>query len=101
MSDKDPTNISEELARDALERADKTEREKLEAEDWRWLMSSARGRRIMAALRLECGANRSSFTGNSHTFYLEGRRSIALHLDEQMYRHAPEAFIDLLKETYQ
>ena len=100
MSDIDPTDLSEERDREALAAAEKREADKLEAEDWQWLMSSARGRRIMSALRLECGVNASSFTGNSQTFYLEGRRSMGLHLDSQMYRHAPEGFVQLLKETY-
>jgi hypothetical protein len=99
MSDIDPTDLAQERRREELAEAAKLHVDRQEAEDWHWLMSSSRGRRIMSSIRAMCGTDTSSFTGNSTTFYLEGRRSVALDLDALMKRHAPDDFISLLKDT--
>ena len=53
---------------------------KTEAEDLKWLMSGPRGRRIVFRFLLRSGLWHSSFTGNSETFYREGRREMGLWL---------------------
>lgn len=99
MSDFDPTDVAAERLREQDAERAKREAERQEAEDWRWLLSSSRGRRIMSSIRDLCGSDNSSFTGNSTTFYLEGRRSVALDLEKLMKRHDADGYLDLLKES--
>lgn len=51
-----------------------------ELDDIAWLMSEERGRRIMFRLLEMCSVYRSSFTGNSQTFFNEGRRAVGTTL---------------------
>ena len=53
---------------------------KVEAEDIKWLMSGPRGRRIVFRWLHRSGIWASSFTGNSETFFREGRREMGLWL---------------------
>ena len=48
-----------------------------EINDWKWLMSSVRGRRLVWRLLERTGIYRSSMTGNSFTFFREGERNVA------------------------
>lgn len=52
----------------------------MKVHDWKWLMSTPRGRRIVWRLLEECGVYRSSFTGNSETFFREGERAVGLRI---------------------
>lgn len=45
-----------------------------------------------------CGVSRSSFTGNSHTFFNEGQRNVGLKITADMTKHFPEQYLDMLKE---
>lgn len=45
-----------------------------------------------------CGIGRSSFTGNSQTFFLEGQRNVGLRVQGELVKHYPDAFITMLKE---
>lgn len=51
-----------------------------ELDDIAWLMSEKRGRRIMFRLLAMSNVFRSSFTGNSQTFFNEGMRVIGTTL---------------------
>ncbi len=44
------------------------------------LLGSAAGKRVLSDLLNACGVFESSFTGNSRTFYNEGRREIGIIL---------------------
>ncbi|WP_443747236.1 Bbp19 family protein [Asticcacaulis solisilvae] len=89
----------------AQERAarEKAERDRTaslnEREDWRWLLSDARGRRIVRRLLDTCGVYRTSFTGNSHTFFNEGQRNVGLVLIDKVHRHAPEQYTVMMQES--
>jgi hypothetical protein len=69
-----------------------------ESEDFKWLMGSKRGRRIVWRLLERTGVYRSSFTGNSETFFREGQRNIGLMLMAQINECAPEQYSLMLKE---
>jgi hypothetical protein len=64
-------------------RLDREEKHRLtsrqEADDFKWLMSDKRGRRIVWGLLEKTGLYRTSFTGNSETFFREGARNIGLN----------------------
>jgi hypothetical protein len=67
-------------------------------EDIRWLMSSSQGRRFMHRLLDTCGVYRTSFTGNSETYFREGMRNIGLILLADVHSLSPEDFVKMLKE---
>ncbi|MBR0568369.1 hypothetical protein J5J83_19785 [Azoarcus sp. L1K30] len=69
-----------------------------EADDIKWLMGDKRGRRIVARQLDLAGVFRSSFTGNSETFFREGQRNVGLVLLAKIHSHAPEQYAVMLKE---
>lgn len=71
---------------------------RLEVDDLRWMMSDKRGRRVMWRLLETSGVYRSSFTGNSETFFREGQRNVGLKLLADIHEHCPDAFVLMLKE---
>ncbi|WP_343684009.1 hypothetical protein [Asticcacaulis sp.] len=84
---------------DALAAAKKKADEKLRAQtkaDWDWLMADARGRRIIWALLEFCGVFRTSFTGNSETFFKEGQRNVGLSI---LTRLDPDQHAIMTKEN--
>lgn len=82
--------------------AEQGERNKLalqtEQEDFKWLMGNKRGRRIVWRLLERTGVYRSSFTGNSETFFREGARNVGLMLLDQIHTITPDQFAVMLKE---
>jgi hypothetical protein len=70
-----------------------------EANDVKWLMSSEQGRRIMWRRLERAGVFRCSFTGNSTTFFNEGRRDIGLQDIGDIHAHAPEAYALMVAEA--
>lgn len=67
-------------------------------DDFKWLMGDGRGRRVMYRLLERTGVFRSSFTGNSETFFLEGQRNVGLMLMAQIHEACPEQYTAMLKE---
>lgn len=92
MSDLDPLDIR------AQERAiaDRKEKQRLTSEqevaDFKWLMSDKRGRRIVWRLLEQTGLYRSSFTGNSETFFREGARNVGLHYVGLINEHCADKY---------
>lgn len=70
-----------------------------EAGDLRWLMSDARGRRFIWKLLGNAGIFRTSFTGNSETFFREGARSIGLQVFAELHQVVPDAYLTMAKEA--
>ena len=64
----------------------------VEANDVKWLMSNKQGRRFISRLIGEAGVYRTTFTGNSETFFKEGKRSFGLFLISEVVTHAPESY---------
>ena len=69
-----------------------------EKADFGWLMGSKRGRRIMWRLLERTGVFRSSFTGNSETYFREGQRNVGLMLMAQIHEVCPDQYAVMLKE---
>lgn len=98
MGDFDPTDLrGQEHAREQRERRTRIASD-LEAEDFKWLMSDKRGRRIVHRWLTKAGVWRSSFTGNSETFFREGQRNVGLMLLDQINSFCPERYAAMLKE---
>jgi len=68
--------------------------------DLKKVLSFVEGRRLLFEILARAGIFKSSFTGNSTTFYLEGARSQGLHLLEHILRVAPDKFMQMLQENY-
>lgn len=45
-----------------------------------------------------CGVSRTSFTGNSHTFFNEGQRNVGLRIQADLTKHYPDSYLNMLKE---
>lgn len=69
-----------------------------EINDWKWLMSTARGRRLVWRLLERTGIYRSSMTGNSFTFFREGERNVGLFIQATLVEHCPEDYAKMLTE---
>lgn len=70
----------------------------LSDEDMKWFMGAKRGRRIAYRILDRSGVFRSSFTGNSETFFREGMRNVGLILLNQIHEVVPESYVLMMKE---
>lgn len=98
MSDHDPTDIRAQRARTEAQSADAQRRALLEKNDLLWLMGEPRGRRFVWRLLERSGVFRSSFTGNSQTFFNEGARSVGLWAQAICLEFCPEDYLKMLLE---
>lgn len=96
MSEHDPFSPKE--AREDLERR-KFIGQSQQAEDIQWLMSDARGRRLMWSWLEFCGVRRTAMTGNSQTFFNLGVQNVGLMLEANIMEHAPEAWLQMANEA--
>lgn len=94
----DPTDLRAEQARDAAAQAAAQLAISGEKEDLVWLMSQARGRRFIWRLLERTGLHRSSFTGNSTTFFNEGARNVGLQLQGLILEHCTDDYLKMLLE---
>lgn len=92
------TNIADEDQVKKHRREAQTQQER-EAENWRWLLGDARGREVVWNLLAECGVFKTSFTGNSTTFFNEGRRDIGLRLLATINDVDPAAYLKMVEES--
>jgi hypothetical protein len=69
------------------------------AVDLRTLLDQPAGRRILWWLLEIAGIYRRSFTGNSETFFNEGKRDIGLTLLAKISEVKPEAIILMMQES--
>lgn len=82
----------------ALSAAQK-QRRLLVEDSFAFVMGSEKGRRLVWHLiDTVSGALSPSFTGNSETFYREGRRSVGLDLMADVQRLHPELYVQMLNE---
>lgn len=68
-------------------------------EDFKWIMADKRGRRFMWRLLEVTGVYRTSFTGNSTTFFNEGMRNVGLIVMNEIHENCPELYETLIKEN--
>lgn len=94
--------MNDKRANTAGDREREKERARLKLEqhvaDFRWLMNDPRGRRLMHDWLKDSGLYRKSYTGNSETYYLEGRRSFGLELLGEINTLTPDKFVTMLEE---
>lgn len=100
MSDQDPTDLAGQ-ARAAAEQSDRDKTKAAqEGDDWKWLMQSKRGRRIVWGLLERAGIFRTSFVGSTNeTMFREGERNLGLVLFDQVMTHTPEQYLAMTTEN--
>lgn len=69
-----------------------------ELRDVREVLQTPCGRRFIWRYLVDCGVFRTSFTGNSHTYFNEGMRNVGLKLLADINEAAPEAYLQMIKE---
>lgn len=71
-----------------------------EARDWRFLMSSPRGRRIVWSLLEKTGVYRPSFVPDAlQMAFNEGQRNVGLTLLAKIGEHAPDTYLTMQTEA--
>lgn len=100
MSQDDPTDLlSQQRAHEAKAQLARNRRD-TEMDDLQWLMATPRGRRIIWRQLEATGLYVSSFTGNSETFFREGKRAIGLELQGKVAKAAPMGFQTMMQEHF-
>lgn len=100
MSSHDPTDIQqqERAAADADKR--RSIARDTEESDFKWLMGSKRGRRIVWRLLERAGVFRTSFNTNSMAMaFAEGSKNEGLRLLANIHTLCPELYPTLVKEA--
>lgn len=68
-------------------------------EDLKAVVSTVNGRRFIWKYLDLCGIYKTTFTGGSETFFLEGKRAVGLTLLKDVIDASPETFIVMQKEN--
>lgn len=74
-------------------------RDDAEDADLKYILASDQGRRLLWKLLETCGIFKSSFTGSSETFFLEGQRNIGLKILADIMRVDPESYLRMYKQS--
>jgi hypothetical protein len=75
------------------------EREVLRTAGLRGILESREGRIFLYELLGQCGIYQISYTGNSETFFREGKRAVGLQLLSDIVKCNNDAYISMLKEN--
>lgn len=98
-NDRDPTDLNAHAREaDATELKHSATRQQ-EVADIKWLMAHKQGRRYVWRLLEKAGVYRTSFTGNSETFFREGQRNMGLFVLSDVMEVAAENFAKMLEEN--
>ena len=91
-------NASDEKIVKSAKQKDKNIRD-TELEDLRLLISKQWGRRLVWRILEQTGMYRTSFTGNSTTFFNEGQRNIGLWLVDEVLSADADMYLSMIKEN--
>lgn len=96
----DPTDLRAQAQRIETEKERKRIAFENEAEDYKWLLSTERGRRLMWGWMADCHVFHSTFNSSgSITAFNEGQRNAGLRLFTALMQHAPEQFAVMQAEA--
>jgi len=95
-------NTSEESHVKTRNRRERRARER-ELSDVKAVMSTVEGRRFVWSILAKSGISKTSFTGNSWTYFNEGMRNLGLIVQSDVLEACPEAYLVAMQEakTYQ
>lgn len=95
----DPTDIRGQEAAQSEREKQQAAAALHEAEDFKWLMSNKRGRRIVWRLLDRAGVHRTSFHTNALTMaFNEGARNEGLRLTAQCLKYCPGSYNLMISE---
>lgn len=100
MRQEDPTDLEAQHKSAEAKAQDARNRRDTDKADLEWLMATPRGRRIVWRLLEATGLYVSSFTGNSETFFREGKRAIGLEFQGKVAKAAPLSFQTMMQEHF-
>lgn len=63
------------------------------------VLAEPHGRRLVWRLLTMSGVFRSSFTGNSTTFFNEGRREVGLEILADVHEVGPDRYVEMMREA--
>ncbi len=72
---------------------------KIKVDDLKWIMGNRRGRRFVWRILERAGIYRTTFTGNSNGFFLEGKRELGLTIVQDIHQACPELYFEMIKEA--
>lgn len=100
MTTYDPLDLRGQEATKAEQAARAKVREEQEVADFKWLMGSKRGRRIVWRQLERAGVYRSSFNTNSMSMaFAEGNRNDGLRTMALIHAHCYELYGNMVKEN--
>lgn len=71
----------------------------LELNDIKSVLKTIEGRRFVWSVLESCGIYKSSFTGSSETFFLEGSRNVGLRLLSKLEMADQESLFQMMREN--
>lgn len=95
----DIQNIADETHVEKKSREMREQRLK-ELSDLNVLLKQPEFQRFMWRLFGECKMYESSFTGNSATFYNEGKRAVGIFLHQEIIEANPEAILEMMSKSH-
>lgn len=100
VSEYDPTDVNaQEAARESQDRERRLSKD-TEESDFKWLMATKRGRRIIWRLLEKAGVFRSVFNTNAMAMsFAEGHRNYGLHTLGLIHTLCPELYSTMVKEN--
>lgn len=100
MADVDPFDLRAEAERENDKRHIRAVNRQDQEADWAWIMSGPKGRRLIHQVLARCGVYQSSFdTNGSAMSFKEGRRDVGLWIIGMCEAHAPESYLEMMKEA--
>lgn len=95
----DPTDIRGNEAADQARKDKERLQAELQADDFKSVLSTPQGRRLIWRLLDKCGVYRSTFRPNSEAAFLEGQRAIGLYLLLDLQDLCPDRLVEMLAEA--
>jgi hypothetical protein len=100
VAQRDPTDLEGQAQDKAEEQRKALLQQAQELADFKWLMDSKQGRRVMWRLLEKAGVFRTSFSTNALQMALgEGNRSYGLYWLHEVMAHCPEKFVMMINES--
>ena len=94
-----PTDLAEIDERDRRDAHNAFVEARREIDDFLFIVGTEQGRRFLWGQLAYAGVFRSSFTGDSGTYFNEGRRDTGLRTLAMFNSHAPEAYLLMTQEN--
>lgn len=94
----DPLDLTTQDERQQARKAEDKLAVAQEVEDFLWIMRSKQGRRFVWRFLTWTHLFKTSFTGNSETFFREGERNIGVRLMDEIHTHCYELYGTMVRE---